>query len=71
MKLTVITKSQGEIVGYAPSAEPSGTPGQFRAGLLAGPGQQLHEVEVDDGLTRNPDREKLHGQLRALLQKKK
>jgi hypothetical protein len=66
----VITKNKGEIVGFAPTASTTGVPGQFSAGLVAGPGQQAHEVDVPDdfnSLLEVP--EKLHAQLRALLPK--
>lgn len=72
MRLTVITKEKGAIVGYAPShrIDAAGQPGQVRAGLLAGPGQQMHEVEVPDDFSFTPNVEEVHGRLRALIGKK-
>lgn len=72
MKLTVITKEKGEIVGYTPSqrTQDAGQPGQFRGGLLAGPGQQMHEVEVPDDFSFMPSSQEVHGRLQALLHKK-
>lgn len=69
MKLTVITTEKGEIVGYAPShsAQQAGQPGQFRGGLLAGPGQQSKEVEVPDDFSFTPSSEEIHGRLKAIL----
>jgi hypothetical protein len=69
MKFTVITKGQGEIVGYTPSTEWDGPPGQFRARLVAGPGQEAHEVELEDGSLLG-DRSKLLGHLGTLLRQK-
>lgn len=72
MKLTIITEKSGEVVGYAPSRDrhATGQPGQFRGGLVAGPGQRMHEVEVSDDLPFTPNAEEIHGRLRALLPKK-
>ena len=69
MKLTVITQGQ-EIVGYTPSTEWDGPPGQFRARLVAGPGQEAHEVEVKDGTVLHGDRSQLLGHLKTLLPRK-
>ncbi len=72
MKLTVITKGKEEIVGYTLShrIHDAGQPGQFRGGLLAGPGQQMHEVEVPDDFSFTPSSEEIHGRLQAILYRK-
>lgn len=70
MRFTVITQGQ-EIVGYTPSVKWDAPPGQFRARLVAGPGQEAHEVEVQDLSLFHGDRSKLLGHLETLLPKKR
>jgi len=64
MKLTVITDDRGELVGAMQglARPPEATRGpqkteDFRAGLMAGPGQTMHELEVPDefGKIADPD----------------
>jgi hypothetical protein len=64
MKLTVITDDRGELVGAmqgharAPDvARGSQKTEEFRGGLMAGPGQTMHELEVPDsfGKIEDPD----------------
>ena len=62
MKLTVITDEQGAIVGamqgHAPRPDigkPRTDATEFRAGLVAGPGQRMHEIEVPDSLAKIKD----------------
>ena len=62
MKLTVITDKDGAIVGAmqghveVPDPDrPSQSTKEFRAGLAAGPGQRLHQVEAPDELGKIAD----------------
>jgi len=55
MKMTVVTTNEGALVaasyGHTPQPNGDGTPSSntdFRAGLLAGHGQQLHVLDVSD-----------------------
>jgi hypothetical protein len=61
MKMTLITDERGELVGAmeghapTPDAAKVSENGDFRAGLMAGPGQRLHEIEVPDELRKIKD----------------
>ena len=56
MKMTIVTNKDGAIVaahhGAAPQPDTTvtGQSSNFRAGLLAGPGQHIHVVEVPETL---------------------
>jgi hypothetical protein len=69
MKVTIVAEGNN-VVGYQVVTYDSPTPGQFRAGLIAGPGQKIHEVEVgeDFPLVANP--EEVHKRLAAHIHKK-
>lgn len=79
MRLTVVLDEKGELVGamqgHATRPDPSEGPGRegFRAGLMAGPGQRLREIEAPDELSdiEDPDefRERLmqHARRKGLL----
>jgi hypothetical protein len=56
MKVNIVTEAD-KVVGYQPVADQSVGPGQFRAALIAGPGQQVREVEVPEefALIANPE----------------
>jgi hypothetical protein len=63
MKMTIITADSGELVGAMeghsahPDTSKAGGRDEFRAGLVAGPGQMLHEIEVPEELraVKDPD----------------
>jgi|SwirhirootsSR3_FD_contig_123_63410_length_958_multi_10_in_2_out_0_1 hypothetical protein len=74
MKLTVITDETGAIVGasqgHAPrtdvkKGEKATT--EFRAGLMAGPGQRVHEIEVPDELAKVEDPNEFGERLARLM----
>jgi len=54
MKMTIVTDDRGQLVGamhgITPRPDPSKAPGkgkeELRGGLMAGPGQRVHEVDV-------------------------
>lgn len=63
MKMTIITDESGQLVGamqgHAPRPDPIKGPesknGDLRAGLVAGPGQRLHEVDIPDAIVKIQD----------------
>jgi hypothetical protein len=62
MKLTIITDEQGELVGamqgHARRPEVAQAPqktDKFQAGLMAGPGQTMHEIEVPEEFSKIAD----------------
>ena len=65
-------KETGGAITYFVTFKNNGpqTPGQFRAGLIAGPGQKLHEVEVADDFPMVANPEEVHKKLAAHLHKK-
>lgn len=77
MKVTVITDGKGKLLGAAKGhvAEPdtSKKPGRAlkepRAGLRAGPGQKLHEIDVPDKFERMEDPLEFHKELSAQIKK--
>jgi hypothetical protein len=78
MKMTVVTQ-QGKIVGavYGHTPQPSpdefkdGPEATFRAGLLAGPGQELHVLEVSDRVLGIDSPKELIAELTGELKKNK
>ena len=78
MKMTVITTKDGAIVGamygQAPEpdismvAEPSGEP-PFRSGLMAGPGQELHVLDLPDEALKIGSATELHKMLEGAVRK--
>jgi hypothetical protein len=75
MKATVVTDRDGQVVGFTRSAQADyrtreqGRPGEFRGGLMAGPDQQIHEVDVPDDFSVMPDASELHARVKKLVQK--
>lgn len=70
MKITVITDESGAIVGAMQGqvktpevTRPDEKTSEFRAGLAAGPGQQLHEIEAPDELGKIEDPDEFGRQL--------
>ncbi len=64
MKLTVVTDEKGNLVGAMhghanrpDGSKPLSATHEFRAGLMAGPGQKLHEIDAPDevGAIKDPD----------------
>jgi hypothetical protein len=77
MKLTVITDEAGAIVGAMqghverPDVTRPGTKtGEFHAGLAAGPGQRLQEIEAPDALGKVTDPNEFGKQLTQLMKGK-
>jgi hypothetical protein len=69
MKIRIVTEG-GSVVGYQVVEAEAPAPGQFRAGLTAGPGQKLHEVEVAEDFVLVPSPEEIHKKLAAHLTKR-
>jgi hypothetical protein len=77
MKMTVVTE-RGKLVGAMRGhvAKPDGSDApksksDFRAGLIAGPGQKAQEIDVPDSLGKLKDPEKFHKEMTAHLKKLK
>jgi hypothetical protein len=76
-KLTIVTDERGELVGamhgHAPRPDRSKGPetgrDEFRAGIMAGPGQRLHEIEVPDELASIKDPDKFGAELMRHVRK--
>jgi hypothetical protein len=77
MKMTVITergKLVGAMQGYVAKPDGSEAPkskSDFRAGLMAGPGQKEQQIEVPDSVAKLKDPEEFHKELTAHLKKLK
>lgn len=76
MKMTVVTTKDGAIVGamYGHALQPDLNdvlPGEsaFRAGLMAGPGQEIHTLEVPEKFMRIDSPSELHNLLEAEVRK--
>lgn len=69
MKVRIVTEA-GNVVGYQVVEHQSAAPGEFRSGLLAGPGQKLHEIEVPEDFTIVPGPEDIHKRLAPYVLKK-
>jgi hypothetical protein len=57
MKVTAIVDERGEVIG---TARGSNGDGDIEAGLMAGPGQTLRELDVPKEVHEIEDPEKLH-----------
>lgn len=64
MKMIVITKADGTVVGATYVNERKGA-GQMEAGLVAGPGETAHEVDVPPEFSSIVDGQQLHEKLQA------
>jgi hypothetical protein len=69
MKVRVVTEANA-VVGYQVVETEHPAPGQFRASLMAGPGQKLHEIEVAEDFQIVPSPEEIHKKLATHLAKK-
>ena len=76
MKMTVVTTKEGALVGamygYAPEPNLNEViPGEpmFRAGLMAGPGQEVHTIEVGDRVLKIDSPVELHAFLEGEVRK--
>ncbi len=69
MKVTIITKADGTIVGVTP-VHTSIQPGALSGGLIAGHGETAHEIDLPHEFNAIVDGEKLHHQIKAHLAKK-
>ncbi|MBZ5505299.1 MAG: hypothetical protein LAO78_07415 [Acidobacteriia bacterium] len=76
MKLTVITNKEGELVAAAhghhsqpTQAEEPSSGSTGRAGLRAGPGQQLHLIDVAEDIFHVTAPAEIHARLTAELRK--
>jgi len=73
-KFTVITENDGRVTGIAAghSGQPGSRgdrPGEMHGGLIAGPNQKMHEVELPDEVTSITDPATLHEKIKAHLRK--
>ena len=65
MRVTVITSERGVVaIGHTPAGYAEGSD---RAGLRAGPGQALREVDVEEDLLRSRDADALHRRVTELI----
>jgi hypothetical protein len=65
MRVTAITGEQGVLaISYFPAGY---VQGPDQAGLEAGPGQALHEVDVEEDLLRARDADALHRRVTELI----
>jgi hypothetical protein len=78
MKLTIVTDAKGNLVGamkgHAPRPDTSHAPTgshEFRAGLMAGPGQSLHEIDAPDDLNAIEEPEAFGKRVSALIREHK
>ncbi len=78
MKMTVLTqegKVVGAVYGHTPRPSPDevreGTEAVFRAGLIAGPGQELHVIEASERLLGINSPKELIEEITAELKKRK
>lgn len=74
MKMTVITSSDGSIIGFGRSqddAQARDADSGVRGGVMAGPGQRMQEVDVPDELAAIENGADLHSRLRKHLEKRK
>ena len=76
-KMTIVTDERGELVGamhgHAPRPDQAKGPEkgkeEFRGGIMAGPGQRLHEIEVPDQLASIEDPDEFGAQLMMHVRK--
>ena len=65
MKLRVLVDAKGRVLG---TQQITAMPAEGdAAGLLAGPGQTLHEVEIPDDIARLADLKELHRRVKMRL----
>jgi hypothetical protein len=75
MKMTVVTTKDGTVVAaqHGATAQPDMSViaplADWRGGLLAGPGQKLHVVDVPDTMLNVTSQAELETQLKAILAK--
>ena len=68
MQLTVIVDDRGSIVGTAQAGKLRAQDGhEVEFGIVAGPGQSIHNVEVPDAVVRGSPAE-LHAHVLGLVQ---
>ena len=65
VRIVVVTREDGTLVGTGPAPKESTGPG-IRARLVAGPGQRLEEIELelDEALLASNDAAALHVRIR-------
>jgi hypothetical protein len=68
MKMIVIAKADGTIVGAMP-AKTTVPQGVMHGGLMPGPGEKMHEIDVPDEFSKIIDGEKLHERIKAHIAK--
>lgn len=69
MKVTLITDPQGAPIGSIQGHELSVKQGGVTAGILLGPGQKAHHLDVDESLSKLTDPLELHSALAKLVHK--
>ena len=77
MKLTVVTEKDniiGVVFGHTPQPAPDNSNGEgettFRAGLMAGPGQELHVIEASEKIMAINSPKELLAEVHAHLKKR-
>jgi len=69
MKVRIVAEGSN-VVGYQVVEDASPAPGQFRAALIAGQGQKIHEVEIGEDFALVPNPEEIHKRLAGHIAKK-
>lgn len=72
MKITVITKDNGEIVGTSrrnSASDKNLGPEEMRAEIVPMPGQQMHEIDVPDEVLSMENPDELHRCVKTYLSK--
>jgi hypothetical protein len=69
MKVRIVVEGSN-VVGYQVVENESPAPGQFRASLVAGQGQKIHEVEVAEDFALVPGPDEIHKRLAGHLAKR-
>ena len=69
MKVTLVTDHHGAVIGTVQGHALSMKSGKEEAGILLGPGQTVHHLDVDDSLGKLTDPLELHSALAKLVPK--
>jgi hypothetical protein len=69
MRYTIITDQSGNLVGSVKGDVLSEKQGDVEATLVAGPGQRLHHIDVEDEIAKVTDPDEMHKKLAPYLSK--
>jgi hypothetical protein len=69
MRYTIITDEAGKLVGTVKGDVLSEKQGDVEVTLIAGPGQQMHQIDVEDEIAEITDADELHKKLAPHLSK--